>query len=359
MMVPLLVWAQTAPNSAPAPIPLTSAVTPQPSIGPKVQFGNPVYDFGRIKSGDVVKFAYYFTNVGAAELELSNVHPGCGCTAAGEWSRKVAPGGTGTIPIQFNSANFNGQIMKSVTVTCNDSSQPVHVLQLKGQVWKPVDVTPKFAVLNIPPDSSSASVTVSITNNMDEPLEVFSPSSNNRSISAEIITNTPGRSYQVRVKASQPLPPGNTQAQVELKTSSSLAPTVSVQVWANVQQAVMVMPPQVTLPTAPLQVRTMPSIMIQNYSTNSLQVTEPTLDLENVEVKLNEIQAGRSFSVSLAFPPGFELPSANAAQLTVKTSHPQYPLLKIPINQLPRTMAPGGAPAVSPRLAPPISSGQQ
>ena len=79
-----------------------------------------------------MKYTYVFTNAGGATLEVTNVQASCGCTTAGEWTRQVEPGMTGSIPIQFSSVNFSGAVGKSITVTCNDTNQPAVVLQIKG-----------------------------------------------------------------------------------------------------------------------------------------------------------------------------------------------------------------------------------
>ena len=70
-------------------------------------------------------------------LILNNVQPQCGCTTAGEWTKQVEPGKTGSIPIQFNTVGYNGPVFKQVTVTCNVTNQPMLFLQLKGTVYKP------------------------------------------------------------------------------------------------------------------------------------------------------------------------------------------------------------------------------
>ncbi|HWQ91414.1 MAG TPA: DUF1573 domain-containing protein [Clostridia bacterium] len=318
---------------------------------PKIQFADPVFDFGRIKSGDLAKHIYYFTNVGTAVLEVPNVHPSCGCTTAGEWTKRVEPGETGTLAIQFNSLNFRGPVLKTISVTSNDKTQPVVILQLKGTIWKPIDAAPEYAVLNIPPDATQGSAIVTITNNMEEAVELFNPVSNNPSITAVLKTNVPGRSFQVEVAASKPMAAGNVQAQIEIKTSSTIMPVVIIRAWANVQAPVAIMPPQITLPAPPLQVKAQPTVTIQNYSTNALNVTEPSLNLEGVEVNLQEVRPGRTFTVTLGFPQGFEMPAGQSPVLTVKTSHPDFPVLKVPIRQMPR-MTPAAASAVPPISAP-------
>ena len=114
---------------------------------PKIQFETTVHDFGRAKCGDQVKYTYIFTNVGDQLLELSGVQA-CGCITA-NWTKKVEPGQTGAVPIGFNSANYNGPVIKTITVTCNDRTNPRPMLQFKGTVWKPIEVSPQLAVLNL------------------------------------------------------------------------------------------------------------------------------------------------------------------------------------------------------------------
>src|SRR4051812_28927654 len=94
-----------APSTQPAlpgqavPVPATAEAA-KPSTGePKIQFAAREYDFGKVKAGDPVKYSYVFTNTGNAVLEVTHVQPSCGCTTAGDWTHKVEPGQTGTIPI--------------------------------------------------------------------------------------------------------------------------------------------------------------------------------------------------------------------------------------------------------------------
>ena len=183
---PLVVGARQTPAPPAAPPASTNV------LGPKIQFATPLYDFGRVRTGEPVKYTYVFTNTGDAVLILSNVQPQCGCTKAGEWTKQVEPGKTGSIPIQFNTSAYNGAISKQVTVTCNVTNQPILYLQLKGTIYRPFDVNPPVAVFNLAPDAESASMVITITNNTEEPLILSSPESYNRMFSAQLITNQLG-----------------------------------------------------------------------------------------------------------------------------------------------------------------------
>ena len=342
------------PTSAPAP----AAVAATNAVGPKIKFATPLYDFVKARSGDAVKYTYIFTNTGDQLLILTNVAPQCGCTAAGDWTRQVEPGKTGNIPIQFNTANYNGPVFKQVTVTCNDKSQSTLFLQLKGTVYKPLEINPQLAVLNIPPDAETASMVVNITNNMDEALTLSAPESNNRAFTSELKTTQPGKGYQLIISAVPPLKPGSTQGQINLKTSWTNQPVLTVSVYANVQPAIVVIPSHITLSPAPLASAQTPSVMIQNNSTNQLTLSEPAVNAQGVETQLKEIQAGRSFNALVTFPQGFEIPSGQQVELTVKSSNPKFPVVRVPITQFPRPAAPAApvtpAAVTTPDLPPPL-----
>src|SRR5262245_56672717 len=73
---------------------------------PKVEFATPLFEFGRVESGQLIQHDYIFTNIGNALLEITAVRPSCGCTTAGEWDKQVEPGKTGKIPVRFNTAGY-------------------------------------------------------------------------------------------------------------------------------------------------------------------------------------------------------------------------------------------------------------
>ena len=333
-----------APTGAPpAPPQLETASTNNP--GPKIQFDNSTHDFGRAKSGEPVKYTYYFTNTGDQVLEITHVQPSCGCTTAGDYSKRVEPGKIGTIPIQFNTANFNGSVYKTIAVNSTAKNQGTVVLQLRGTVWKPIEFVPSYSVLNIPPDAPTASTVVHITNNLEEPLFLFEPHSTNPSFSAELKTNTPGKGFDLTISAGRPLSMGTVQCQITLKTSSTNTPTLTVPFWANVQPPIMIFPPQITLPPAPLTNKATPTLTIQNNSTNQLTLSELAVNVPGVDVQLKEMQPGRVFSAVLTFPEGFQAPQGEPVLFTAKTSSTAMPQIKVAIIQTARPVTPPSPPA--------------
>jgi len=212
----------------------------------------------------------------------------------------VEPGKTGSIPVQFDTTGTSGMIVRQITVTCNIPNQPPMVyLQIKGTVYKPIDVNPPWAVLSVPPDVETASLVVAITNNTEEPLILSAPQSNNRMFSAQLVTNQPGRGYQLKISTVPPLGPGSVQGQIVMKTTWTNTPVIPVTVVANVQPALMVMPAYMRVDAGPLAVAVTNSVTIQNNSTNLVTLSEPAVNVPGVEATIKELQPGKSFSAML------------------------------------------------------------
>ncbi len=349
-----LLQAQPAPPLPPAGVSVTNAVAPAipgiaatNSLGPRIKFATPVADFGLVKNGETVKYTYIFTNMGDQVLTLANVAPGCGCTTAGNWTKTVEPGDTGSIPIQLQTVNFNGPIVKFVTVTCNDKTQASIMLQLKGTVWRPVDVIPPFANFTVLSDAPVGFAVLTITNRTEEPLFLFPPQCNKAAFAAELRTNAPGKTYELTVRMVPPVSPGIVQGQITIKTSFTNPPALSIPVWVNVQAPLLVMPQQIMLPRAPLAAKQVLNISIQNFTTNALALSDPAVDAKSVDVQIRELVPGRNFNVLLTFPEGFEIVQGQQAEFSVKSSLPKFPVIKVPITQTPRA-AQVPAPAASP-----------
>src|SRR5438477_2774528 len=334
--------------------------TPAPAdgkeiAGPKIKFDQAIYDFGKVNSGEVVKHAFVFTNIGTATLEIKDVRPGCGCTTAGTWDKSVEPGKTGSIPLQFNSANFGGAVTKSATVSCNDPSQTNVILQIKGTVWKPIDVTPTMAVFNVSSEvQTNETKIVKIVNNLDEPITLSDLQCTNKSFQAELKTVKEGKEFELHITAIPPFSGPSVFAPVSLKTSSAKMSNINVTAYVVVQQPVTVMPAQIMLPAGPFSNTVHHVVTVRNTGTNALVLSDASVNVPGVEVHVQETQPGKYFNLNVDFPVGFQVEAGKKVEVTVKSNHPKFPVLTVPVFQ-PQRPAPAAAlPTVTPvaRVAP-------
>jgi hypothetical protein len=214
--------------------PSGDAITPATnSPGPKIHFETPVYDFGKVVGNQVVWHEFKFENVGGSALIISNVQTTCGCASATNSSKVVAPGKSGIVSVEFHPDHFTGPVSKTVKVFSNDTNQPVADLELKGIVWRPIEVTPTGVTFTSNQDSPSNNVRVlRIVNRDSRPLTLSPPQTNQKTIAAEIRTNQFGKEYDLVVSLVPPLGAGNIFGEIKLKTSSSEMPLLTIPVFA-------------------------------------------------------------------------------------------------------------------------------
>ena len=335
--------ALSAPQTNPATSAIRGAAPETRNVsGPMIQFQSTTYNFGKVSAGGPVRCEFIFTNTGDATLEITAVSPGCHCTTAGNWSHQVEPGKTGIIPLQLDTAFFGGQtVTRAVTVTSNAKNQPSATLQLTGTVWKPIELSPASANFNVVADApSNPPVVVRVTNNLEEPITLSEPECNNRSFATELKTIEPGKVFELLVRAVSLPNQGLAQGVITMKTSSTNVPTITVNAQAYVQPAIVISPPQIMLPPGPITNAFPYAVSIRNNKTSPLSLSDASVSTNGVEVALKEVEPGRQFTVTLIFPAGFEIAPGRDVQLSLKTSNPGSPLIKVPVRQLPRAARP-------------------
>ena len=93
------------------------------------------WDFKDIKRGESVEHVYEVTNTGSNPLIISQVKPGCGCTAPEYTKEPIMPGQKGKITLKFHSSNFEGLQNKQAEVYANVEKAPI-VITFSANVVK-------------------------------------------------------------------------------------------------------------------------------------------------------------------------------------------------------------------------------
>ncbi|HEX4122706.1 MAG TPA: DUF1573 domain-containing protein, partial [Verrucomicrobiae bacterium] len=334
--------AQPAPPAPAAPTGLTTGATPSANGAPMIAFDNKEYNFGKTSAGDPVKHTYIVTNTGTAPLDISDVHPSCGCTTAGGWTRHIEPGQSGDIPIQFNSTRYSGPVTKTIIVTSNAKNEPRATLVLRGTVWKPLEVIPQTAVINVQTDATnSVSTTVRIVANGDTPITLSSPTSSSKAFTTELKTIREGKEYQLIINAQPPFVTGNIPGSISVKTSLASTPVLTVTAIAAVQQPIQLSPSQITL-NPPMNRWTTNRVFIRGNGNAALSLEDPQSSDSRLQLKIVPLGMHGMFNLMVAVPPDFEIPPGARVELSVKSNQPRFPLITIPVRQLPHPRSMGG-----------------
>ena len=301
---------------------------------PRLQYAGQTHDFGKVKPTDALTHDFLFTNTGNAVLELTDVQPGCGCTTMGAWDRKVEPGRTGRIPIQFNPGSFSGAVSKPITVTCNDPAQRTSYLQVQATVWRPVDIQPQYlSFIRIEGETTNETKTARIVSNVETPLTLETPRVLNPAFHAELKTVRPGQEFELRVTYAGPPTNGVVSGNILIANSAEPDRQLSVTAFMMPQPALAAQPPQLLLPAGPLPTENRLVVALRNNTSQPVKLSDPTINAEGASVRMQELELGKTFRFDLVFPAQFQARAGGAMELSVKTSHPKYPVMKVPVTQ--------------------------
>ena len=97
---------------------------------------NFLWDFGRIKQGEVVNHDFTFKNTGKGILNIKDVRTSCGCTASEAGKKVLAAGESTSIKVKFNSAGYLGPVEKFVYVATDALVNPISKYVIKAEVVK-------------------------------------------------------------------------------------------------------------------------------------------------------------------------------------------------------------------------------
>lgn len=320
----------------------------QPGQGPQMVFDTPSFDFGKQMAGEPIRHDFWFTNRGNAVLEVSAVRPGCGCTVAGDWDRRVEPGKTGKIPVMLRTEKMNGAVQKNISVTTNMPGQPETVLWLKGTIWTPIDVQPAYVNFGAITDTDHPKEQiVKITNKLDDKIDIKNVKSSNPMFRVEVKPVTEGKEYEMKVTVLPPMPTGSQVANITAETGNAKMATLTVNATAYVPARVEVQPQKILIPK-PLTMELERAVYVTFNAGADLKVSDVTMSDSKIAPKLVEDAAGKRFRIVVKFPAGYELPGNQPAKITFKTSDKAFPEVTVPVEAV------GTQPAT-----PPVAAGQQ
>ena len=98
-----------------------------------ITFEKTTIDYGTVKANSDGNKVFTFTNTGDKPLIISNVQPGCGCTAS-DWTKEpILPGKKGEVKVHYNTATV-APFKKTIDVFSNDPKNSRDKLYIQGTV---------------------------------------------------------------------------------------------------------------------------------------------------------------------------------------------------------------------------------
>jgi hypothetical protein len=199
-----------------------------------LKFTKHMHDFGNVYRGAKVSHRFEFVNSGSGPVAITGVHAACGCTAAEiEKGREYVPGESGFIEVTFNSDDFQGRVVKSVTVMTSEKLLPDRVLTVKADVKSEIEVMPPLADFGPVVNPSAASSEIVITPIGKFDLKILKVDFDSKLLT---VTSIPGaKETKLKIGLAGDVPTGFFKETVFVRTNSSYLPVIEIPVRADIK----------------------------------------------------------------------------------------------------------------------------
>ena len=215
--------------------------------------GGDTYDWGTVAPGKLTT-TVEVKNTGGEELKITEVRPGCGCTAAPIDKNLLKPGEVGKINITLDVTTRTGPVEKTVSITSSDSAQAVRILHLKANIKRAVTFTPSqyFVVTEGKMGVESPATSIRIANTSDAPLTIYPPEFGQGNVKVRFDLKEkkelkPGEEYELKAYVT-PTETETLYGSAKMKTSSTESPSVDLTISGTMSRQTTPAPAQTQSP---------------------------------------------------------------------------------------------------------------
>ncbi len=93
-----------------------------------------IWDFGKVKQGQVLRHDFSFKNESRKSLKIKNVNTSCGCTVSNFEKDILFPGESTNISVEFSSEGYSGEVQQYIYVHTDNLDNPIVRLIIKADV---------------------------------------------------------------------------------------------------------------------------------------------------------------------------------------------------------------------------------
>ncbi len=310
------------------------ATGPRPIIeSPKVR-----QDFGEVYERPKFEYSFVVKNRGKADLVISEVKPGCGCTVA-NFDKVIAPGQEGKIELVLDGTRVHGEFVKTAQVLSNDPDHPELTLTIAGNKVPFLKVVPDGVVYLQGRFEEVVEKEVTISSNEKLPdFKIIGVTSDiDDKISYQYKPAATKGEYALRITKNPELPMSSSYGTITIKTNSTNQPETKLQVQVMTKGNITVSPSSVNFGNVAFAAKdknanpVTRTVMVIKNSGDGLDVKDVKVDNPNFKATVESVTPGKQFKVEVTFqPPIKRSPSQReTGELIINTNDPREPSVRV------------------------------
>lgn len=298
--------------------------------GPAIHFIEIVYDFGVAKQGDVITHIYKFGNIGARELNISDVKSCCGARASLLSPSIIPPGGEGEVEVTFHTEGREGRQTKTVRVHSNDEDEPIVELRLTGAVQSTISVTPERILFGEVPRGEERREELKVVPlGGEKPIIVKSSAQH---LTTEVVeTGREGKEgVKVLVILRADAPCGELRERLEIQSGVGDGSSVAVPVYAKVKGNISVVPEALSFRGVGRGDMISRKLAVSSRDGKHFDILGVDSDLRFISGEVSSMEEGRSYEVVLNLKIE-DLSEVRNGKVFIHTGDPKERVIEVPL----------------------------
>ena len=271
----------------------------------RLEIDSPVFGFGTVAQGTVVKHDFEIRNSGDAVLQINKLVPSCGCTASNASKDTLNPGEKAVLSVSFDTSGFEGDKTKTVSVISTDTERQQQTLTLRGRVEAVATASPEriaFGEVTRSGDSVFRSFEVSLNpNSSGRIMEAKSFSS------ALVITEIGGdsRKKQYSVSLSPDAPIGEFRGRISVGYEDAEKKTgnLNIPVTASVKGSMLLDPPMLSFGIIEGSEPISRTLKLEYRGPGTITIKSISSSESSIKTDFVEVQKGRKFAIHVTVDP--------------------------------------------------------
>jgi Protein of unknown function (DUF1573) len=318
------------------PFVAASLLAQEAPVKPEAVAVEQIKDVGVVPKGDKIATSFDIRNDGKAPLEITDVRPSCGCTVA-KFDRTIAPGQTGKVNVEIDTATFGGPVSKGVTVFTNDPATPQIELTVRADVEPFIQVKPGYArYITVQGEKEKGHIVQTLWAPDGAALEVVKVESPypylkvdfHEATAEERMTDAPGRQWRIDMTLDHDAAPvGALAGYLLVHVNHPKQKLVQIPISGFVRPVIAVTPPTANFGSIELKEPQKAVLNIRAFSTEPIRIT--SIDAgKGVDAQLESVQEGREYQVRLTLKPELGKGPINH-KITIHTDSPKKPTIEV------------------------------
>ncbi len=287
------------------------------------------HDFGVVPHGAQLFHRFTITNIYAVRMEITGIHPGCGCVTAAASTRVLEPRESAALDVRMDAKIFTGP--KTVAIRITVGPEFTSSAELKVSATSRTDVVFNPGQINFgtvtPGQSPSQTIDVEYAGQQNWQVTEVLAKDLPLDVTFKELYRKPGQvGYQVKATLKADAPVGTLKQDVFLKTNDPASPLLAVLVEANVQTTLSVYPPALNLGSVKVGEALTRRVVVRGNKPFRILGVEGVGDGIGLE---NELTATAASQTLVTFKCQFTQPGDFKRELKIKTDLQESPVVTV------------------------------